>query len=1229
MRGKTVKRLAILIVVFMLVAGSAFAIWKIQVGRMAQGVVEQADRAVENKEFEKAVDFYQQHLLVFPNDKVVQEKYADILLKLQPTPKTQSTVLGIYLEILNKEPGRDDVRRKVAELALDMPVNMFDMARKQLEILLKSAPKDGHLEFMMGRCYQEDNDLENAAAYFRRAIEHGAPERIEASLRLATLIRENGKLGNPQEADKVMDEMVAADPGDYRVYLERGHYRRRFDLEGAGADFLKSLELAPDRAEIFVEFSQLAERDKAMDEARRILDEHRPFTLLLPSALDVARRILEDGQAALPRSPTIHLARADLERKAGRVDRYIELLEEGTKKVPQNVALRLQLAWVLAAQGDTSKLMLHIEELKGLGLSRVVTDYLTAYYHVNNKEFEKARFILAAIQSEIAQTPELKARVNVLLAKCYGQLHDPDREWEANQRAYNANPTDPAAQEAWIVGFIGRLVKRGRIDEAIKEYRRQLEQTPQLPKMQLVRLLIGRNRQRPPAQRDWREVESLLDEMVKVSPKAVEPVVLRAMLNAEQDQPAKALEALEAARLRFPEAVEPWSAEAEVLVRQKKFDEALGRLDLAQKQLDGDRIELRLNRATIWAGRGAPKEVVVKVLKGLAEDVDRFPKQKRKILLSYLAGELAARQELRAAEGLWARLAEDDPKDVEPHVQLFDLALKAAEKATDEKKEKADIAALDDVIAKAKGTIEAQIKAMEAIDPILGRFYEARYLTWRAAPSKGEMQGKKPRAEGAEPPSQEQVEKKKLRAEAREILAELKKRREEWEQIPLTEAILDQQSLSQEDLDEAERREKQESLLNHCLAAIELGSRSPDLVRLGVELLFAAGRSGEAIQLFNRMAEFTQLGGELGQRVAQAAIAQNNEQAPEVTRKAEEAARAAVAANPGSFKEQRWLAQILVVGKRYAEAETVLRSAVDQDKGDPDRWGNLVGFLVLTKQLPQAAQALRDAQKRLTDAPLTLADCCERIGKASEGPDAAVVAKKWYDEARGWYDTALDARKETKERSATLRLLVQFLDRTDPPAAEEKLRAILAQPDGAPDDLTLAWCRRVLAAYYLKSSPRRADKALALFQAAGPRGTGTTPEDSRVRAQVLAAQGTPEHYREAIAILQSLVDEKLATPEDRHMLGQIAELSGDWPKARVFSQPDRIRHQRRRRPGAVQAADPLPRRLRREAAPVPPARGGQGQGHRRGPGVDREAQAPPGRFARVADARGGPLYGPE
>ena len=86
---------------------------------------------------------------------------------------------------------------------------------------------------------------------------------------------------------------------------------------------------------------------------------------------------------------------------------------------------------------------------------------------------------------------------------------------------------------------------------------------------------------------------------------------------------------------------------------------------------------------------------------------------------------------------LWSRLAEDDPENVNPHLQLFELAMQAAGKAGTDKQEG----------MKAEADIAARLKAIDAIDATYGRFCRARYLTLQASRSKDDAERKRLRAE--------------------------------------------------------------------------------------------------------------------------------------------------------------------------------------------------------------------------------------------------------------------------------------------------------------------------------------------------------------------------------------------------------------------------------------------------------------------------------------------------
>src|SRR5579883_1977530 len=728
MRKKTVKRLAILILVIGLVGGGGYFAWRSQVQKRAQSILDEAARAEEQKDFAKAEELYRQWLAVTPDDPDVQIKYADVHVKVDKLPRRRDEALQIYDQVLKRgeQAGRADLRRRAAELAIE--AGRFGKAQVDLEILLKAAEKDnrpdGHLEYLMGQCREQDKDAAQAVEFYGRAIEHAAPERLQAYARRAALLRD--PLGRKDEADQVVAAMVQSDPKNYRVYLERGRYRHRFGLAGARDDFQKARQLAPQEPEVYLEMAQ-------MDQTS--------------SGVDPARRTLEEGLSRVPDSVPLTLALANLELRAGRVERSIEVLQQGLKTDPDSSALRLPLAILLAERGATGELLLQIKELERIEFPPFMIQYLNAYYHVNRNEYVQARRILTPLLAEGARSPELKARVNLLLARCYGALKEPELERLAYERALVNNPRDFRAQR----GLIDGMIARGEIDRAIEAYRRLIEAVPEV-RLTLAQLLITKNRQLPAARRNWGEVDSLIAAAARAAPESIRPVLLRIQALTERGELAKAREQLAAARTRFPKNIEPWVVEAELLGRQRRYAEALALLDQAQRQF-GDRVELRIGRAELAVLQGGPR--VVAVLSDLAQGLDAFSRDDRGRLLTVLAQELSRQQDQPGAGRIWSLLAAQEPDDLDARIHLLELAFQADKPAE----------------------IEKQLTEIERIEGSWARCFRARYLLWQARRS-------------GEPAAA-----RRLRIEAQAILRQLKASRPDWSVVPTVQAELDEQEL--------------------------------------------------------------------------------------------------------------------------------------------------------------------------------------------------------------------------------------------------------------------------------------------------------------------------------------------------------------------------------------------------------------------------------------------------
>jgi cellulose synthase operon protein C len=826
MGTKTIKRLAILSGAIALLGGSGYFLWAFQVERMARNVVKQAEEAEQAKDYAKAQKLYREHLAVVPDDVEVQRKYAETFVQGDQVTNGAEEALGIFEDILNRYPGRDDVRRRAAEVAATFGGGMLEKARSHLEILLKAVKDDGHLEYLMGRCYEQEHEFDQAAKYYGSAIEHGAPEqdRLEAFQRRAELLRD--KLGRTDEADRVIDEMVKSAPkDDYRVYLARGRYRSR-QRSGGGKgsvdDFRKALELAPHRPEVYVEAAEAVDRESGHDAAREILDK---------------------GLEATPKSVDVYLVLANLEERAARPDRAVEALELGLKKLPDDLMLHWQLAVLLASRGESEagRLLMQVAELERLAAPRPFTQYLTAFYHVNKHEFARARQILTPLQADVGRNPMLKARVNQLLAQCYAEMNESELQRDATLRAYIATPEDPSAKMAWIQD----MVNRGEFDEAIREYQGLLTSLPGV-RPRLAELMILRNRGVPESRRQWDEVERVIAAIEASTPEAVEPALLRAQMLLVQGQEPKAYDVIETARARFPKDVRPWITQVDMLAGQKKFDQAQKLLDQARQPF-GDRVDLRLARQRLAVNRGGPQ--VVPTLNALAEDIGSFSRVDRGRLLMTLAGELGRQQDLTDAMRLWTQLAADEPQTMRPRLQLFEMALQKGDTKQ----------------------AEQRIQEIEKLDEQSGHFCRAQYLFWQSRNTN------------------DAAAKEKARTEARVLLTELKARRPDWSKIPLVLAMLDEDELTELGQDETRSKEKLESAITSYRRAIDLGNRDLAVVRHCIQLLFRAGRASEALEIYSRTPAVGQLASDAGRLMSLTQIALANRdfrQAEEIARKA-------------------------------------------------------------------------------------------------------------------------------------------------------------------------------------------------------------------------------------------------------------------------------------------------------------------------------------------------------
>ena len=127
---------------------------------------------------------------------------------------------------------------------------------------------------------------------------------------------------------------------------------------------------------------------------------------------------------------------------------------------------------------------------------------------------------------------------------------------------------------------------------------------------------------------------------------------------------------LEKAQSRFPDRVSIRYAQADLLVKQKRFNEAQ---ICWTRPKNSSAISSNCGfSARLAVAKGGPQ--VINELNDLSQNIEPFSKVHRHQLLNGLATDFMRLQDLQGASRLWSRLAEQEPNDLELRLNLLELA---------------------------------------------------------------------------------------------------------------------------------------------------------------------------------------------------------------------------------------------------------------------------------------------------------------------------------------------------------------------------------------------------------------------------------------------------------------------------------------------------------------------------------------------------------------------------
>ncbi|MBM4073442.1 MAG: tetratricopeptide repeat protein [Planctomycetes bacterium] len=215
-----------------------------QIKRNAGLLLKQVDRAVEEGKPDLAATLLDWYLTFEPTDTEALAKHGLLLEKLARTPAARDRAILKLEDALRRDPGRTDVRYRLAICLLSQGKARYPAAIKHLQALQPVWPEPGEIEHTIGWSLQGLGDYPQAVEWFRKAIAK-SPSRLASYAIQAEILKE--QLDQAEEADQVMDQMVAANANWHRAYLERARFRQKAgQVKEADQDIARGLELAPE-----------------------------------------------------------------------------------------------------------------------------------------------------------------------------------------------------------------------------------------------------------------------------------------------------------------------------------------------------------------------------------------------------------------------------------------------------------------------------------------------------------------------------------------------------------------------------------------------------------------------------------------------------------------------------------------------------------------------------------------------------------------------------------------------------------------------------------------------------------------------------------------------------------------------------------------------------------------------------------------------------------------------
>ena len=397
-------------------------------------------------QLDKAAEHFERYLEFQPDDAGVMTEYADMLAKqmekVPPGSRDPRKAIYLYEEVLKRDAGRDDIRRRLVTFYMLPRMRRYKDAETHLDILHQNCSDDGSLWQQHAICQESTGQYEAAAASLRKAIRF-PPDQAHSYELLARILRKF--LNQQQQSDEVISDMMLRHGQTAEAHLARARLIMEFSLGDIAADAGEAIRLAPENAEAILLMARVHQQKRRPEDAIALL---------------------EKGIKLYPNDARMYRHLAWIEYFLKRNDLARERLQAGIVNCPDAFDLHTSLAEILIQGKMFDQVQRIIAELKAKGVREDRISYLTARIAVERGQWPDAVATLERLRLESRNYQDLSIQINLLLAHCYKQMGDNDRQMQALQRVIEMDAHSLPAR----LGIAALYSSTNRLNEAIAEY---------------------------------------------------------------------------------------------------------------------------------------------------------------------------------------------------------------------------------------------------------------------------------------------------------------------------------------------------------------------------------------------------------------------------------------------------------------------------------------------------------------------------------------------------------------------------------------------------------------------------------------------------------------------------------------------------------------------------------------------------------------------------------------